>query len=150
MKRSGYFGIGIFHGKNVINYGTLYRTAQILDADFIFLIGKRFKRQASDTMKSWKHVPLFEYKDFDDFNNHRPYGCRLVAVEMTDKAIPIEEYSHEKQACYILGAEDYGLPKSVIEKCQDVVCLHGDMSMNVSVAGSIVLYDRVSKTKKTV
>ena len=74
MKTSrGYFGVGILHGKNVLNFGTLFRTAQILQADFLFTIGKRFERQASDTMKSWRHIPVFEYKNFDEFKEHLPY-----------------------------------------------------------------------------
>ncbi len=145
MKQNGYFGIGILHGKNLINYGTLYRTAQIMGADFIFLIGSRFKRQASDTMKSWKHLPLFEYKDFADFNDHRPYDCKLVGIEMTENAIPIKEYKHPKQVCYLLGAEDNGLTVDAIKKCQDIIYLPGERSMNVSVAGSIVLFDRIMK-----
>ncbi len=145
MKQNGYFGIGILHGKNSINYGTLYRTAQILGADFIFLIGRRFKRQASDTMKSWQHLPLFEYKDFEDFNNHRPYDCKLVGIEMTENATPIKEYKHPKKVAYLLGAEDNGLSKQAINNCQDIIYLQGEQSFNVAVAGSIVLYDRINK-----
>ena len=94
MKDKGYFGIGCLNMKTAENYGTLFRTAQILGADFIFLIGSRFKRQASDTMKSWKHLPLFEYKDFKDFNNHRPYDCPLIGIELLENATPLSEFKH--------------------------------------------------------
>jgi tRNA G18 (ribose-2'-O)-methylase SpoU len=142
MKKNGYYGIGVLNPKSSENWGTLYRTAQILDADFIFIIGARFKIQASDTMNSSKHIPLFEYKDFTDFNDHRPFGCKLIGIEITDKAIPIHKFIHPKQGCYLLGAEDYGLTEQAIEQCQEIVFLEGERSMNVSVAGSIVLYDR--------
>lgn len=145
MKQKGYFGIGCIGMKTADNYGTLFRTAQIMGADFIFLIGTRFKKQASDTMKSWKHLPLFEYDTFADFNKHRPYDCRLVGVELTESSIPIKDYKHPKQACYLLGAEDNGLTKEAIEACQEIIILPGERSMNVAVAGSIVLYDRVTK-----
>lgn len=145
MKQNGYFGIGCIGMKTADNYGTLFRTAQIMGADFIFLIGTRFKKQASDTMKSWRHLPLFEYDTFVDFSKHRPYDCRLVGVELTESSIPIKEYKHPKQACYLLGAEDNGLTKEAIEACQDIIILPGERSMNVAVAGSIVLYDRVNK-----
>ncbi len=36
--RDGYFGIGIIHGKNSENLGTLWRSASILGASFIFTI----------------------------------------------------------------------------------------------------------------
>ena len=80
MRDKGYFGIGCQNMKNSLNYGTLFRTAQILDANFIFLIGCRFKVMASDTMKSWRHIPLFVYKDFKDFNDHRPHDCILCSL----------------------------------------------------------------------
>lgn len=145
MKQHGYFGIGCLNMKTSMNYGTLFRTAQIMGADFIFLIGSRFKRQASDTMKSWRHLPLFEYDSFEDFQKHRPYDCKLVGIELMESATPIGEFKHPKQACYLLGAEDNGLTKEAIEACQEIIYLPGERSLNVSVAGSIVLYDRITK-----
>lgn len=145
MKKNGYYGVGCLNMKTAINYGTLFRTAQILDADFIFLIGKRFKRMASDTMKSYKHIPLFEYDTFEDFNKNRPFGSQLIGIEMTENATKLKDFKHPKQACYLLGAEDNGLSKEAIQSCNDIVYLEGERSMNVSVAGSIVMYDRISK-----
>lgn len=109
MRDNGYFGIGCMNMKTAMNYGTLFRTAQILNADFIFLIGSRFKIQPTDTMKSWRHMPLFEYSDFTDFNNHRPHGSLLIGIELIDGSTPLHEFKHPKQACYLLGAEDHGL-----------------------------------------
>lgn len=145
MKDKGYFGIGCINMKTTMNYGTLFRTAQVFGADFIFLIGCRFKPQATDTMKSWKHIPTFVYKDFNDFNTHRPHDCKLIGIEMVKGAKPIKEFVHPKQACYLLGAEDNGLTKEAIEHCQEIIFLPGERSLNVSVAGSIVLFDRLNK-----
>jgi len=66
----GYCGIGVLNIKTGINYGTLFRSAYAFNADFIFLIGKRFKKMVSDTTRSEKHVPLFEYPTFEDFYQH--------------------------------------------------------------------------------
>ena len=145
MKKNGYFGIGCINMKTHYNYGTLFRTAQIFNADFIFLIGKRFQRQPSDTMKSWRHIPLFEFENFSEFQKNRPFGCQLIGIELDPKAIPLADFKHPKQACYLLGAEDNGLTKEALKSCQDLIVLPGEKSLNVSVAGSIVLYDRISK-----
>ena len=145
MKDKGYFGIGCIGMKTEYNYGTLFRTAQIFNADFIFLIGKRFKIQSSDTMHSYRHIPLYEYKDFNDFNSHRPYGCQLVAIELASNSIMLQRFKHPKQACYLLGAEDNGIPQLILDQCQEIVQLPGERSLNVAVAGSIVLYDRIAK-----
>lgn len=147
MKDKGYFGIGCINMKTAMNYGTLFRTAQVFEADFIFLIGRRFKHQPADTMKSWRHIPTFTYKDFNDFNQHLPHNCQLIGVELMPGETPIAEFKHPKQACYLLGAEDHGLTKDAIENCQEIIYLPGERSLNVSIAGSIVLYDRVSKMR---
>ena len=52
----GYFGIGIQNAKTDENIGTLWRSAFIMGASFIFTIGKRYKKQATDTPKSWKNI----------------------------------------------------------------------------------------------
>jgi len=145
MKDNGYFGIGCWNMKHDHNYGTLFRTAQVFGADFIFFIGTRFKKQASDTMQSWRHIPLFVYKDFPEFNANRPFGCRLIGIEMSDNATPLKDFEHPEQAAYLLGSEDIGLSHNVLNLCQDVVYLPGEKSLNVAVAGSIVLYDRITK-----
>lgn len=147
-KKRGYYGVGCLNMKTSHNYGTLFRTAQILNADFMFLIGSRFKRQSTDTMKSWRHIPLFVYDDFKDFNKHRPYDCRLIGIEMTDNAISFDEFEHPERACYLLGAEDNGLTSEAINACQSVIKLPGERSMNVAVAGSIILCDRYVKLNK--
>lgn len=145
MKKSGYWGVGCLNMKTHFNYGSMFRTAQVLGADFVFVIGKRFSRQPSDTMKSWRHVPTYEYESIQDFNDHRPYGCRLVGIELMPSAIPIGEYKHKKQCAYLLGAEDHGLTNEALSLCDELIVLPGERSMNVAVAGSIVMYDRVNK-----
>jgi hypothetical protein len=48
MKR-GFFGVGCELMKTKFNYGTLFRTAQILEADFIFVIGARLQKLEKPT-----------------------------------------------------------------------------------------------------
>ena len=145
MNKNGFFGIGIEHGKTEYNYWTLFRTAQLFEADFLFVIGARFKPGSPDTMCSYRHTPVYSYADFKDFNNHRPFNCRLIGVELDNMATSLNKFKHPKQATYLLGAEDHGLSKSALEHCQELIKLPGERSLNVSVAGSIVLYDRISK-----
>jgi tRNA G18 (ribose-2'-O)-methylase SpoU len=139
----GYFGVGVECMKNEVNYGTLYRTAYILGASFLFLIGKRFQQQASDTPKSWQHIPLFKYSEFHEFYQNLPHDCMLIGIELDDRATPLERFCHPRRACYLLGAEDHGLKADTARRCHRLVKLRGEISMNVSVAGSIVLHHRV-------
>jgi tRNA (guanosine-2'-O-)-methyltransferase len=48
---------------------------------------------------------------------------------------------------YLLGAEDHGLSKMAKEKSHYLVKFQSILSLNVSVAGSIVMYDRQAKMK---
>jgi tRNA (guanosine-2'-O-)-methyltransferase len=139
----GYFGIGIYAVKTGANVGTLWRSAYQLGAAFIFTIGKRYPRQASDTVKAWRHVPLFEYQTFDDFMLHRPNDCPLIGIEMGGRTLG--EYHHQERSVYLLGAEDGGLPKDIQSSCQTILSIPSvrTESYNVAVAGSIVMYDRI-------
>lgn len=144
--KRGYFGIGIFNGKNTANIGTFWRSANIFGADFIFTIGKRYQKQCSDTMKTPRHIPLYHYEDSEDFFNHVPYGCPVVGIELSEKSVPLERYVHREQCIYLLGAEDHGISNTVLSRCVDIVQIPGDVCLNVSVAGSIVMYDRIFKS----
>lgn len=142
----GFFGIGIYRGKTAANLGTLWRSCHAFGVDFMFTVGSRYQHQASDTVKAPRHVPLYHYKDVDDLVEHLPYGCPLVGVELDERSSPLTTYRHRPRAAYLLGAEDNGLPPKVLDRCHELVVIPGaSRCLNVSVAGSIVIYDRVTK-----
>ena len=63
---------------------------------------------------------------------------------------PLEEFIHPRNAIYILGSEDHGVPKAVVRGCREVVSLEcvNYGSYNVAVAGSLVMYDRMVKLRR--
>lgn len=141
----GYCAIGVYRGRTEHNLGTLWRSAYILGASYIFTVDHKYKKQTSDVVKAWARIPLFHYKSFNDLLQNIPYDCRLVGVELDDNAVPLHEFEHPKRAIYLLGAEDEGLPQEIIDKCHYLIKLPGNSSLNVAVTGSIVLNDRASK-----
>jgi len=143
----GYYGIGVYHPKTEANIGTLWRSASIYGAAFIFTIGRRYEKQASDTMQSWRHIPLWNFEDMDDARDHLPYDCPLVAVELDDRAHDLRNYIHPERCIYLLGAEDHGLPPDVLAACHHVLQIPAPtpFCLNVATAGSIVIYDRFVK-----
>jgi len=151
LHQHGFYGIGVFHPKNSVNVGTLWRSGLMFGAAFLFTIGPRFKQQCSDTMKAWRRVPMLTFDSFEMLVSHLPFSCPLVAVELVEPSIPLPDYRHRKRACYLLGAEDHGLPASVLERCVDRVWIPtaypvGPMSsLNVATAGTLVIYDRLIK-----
>lgn len=141
----GFFGIGILNNSDQVNIGTLWRSAYLLGASFIFTVDKKYKHQGSDVTKSWTRIPLYHFKTFDELKDNLPYSTRLVAVEMGEDAIPLSEYEHPDRAVYLLGNEISGLPPQILEQCQSLIKLPGEYSLNVAVTGSIVMYDRITK-----
>ena len=137
-----FFGIGIQNGKTPENLGVLWRSAQNLGASFIFTIGNRYAKQACDTHNAVKSMPYFHYDTFEEFFNNIHKGARLVGVELTKEAEPLETFNHPRRCVYLLGAEDHGLSHQAIEKSHFLVKFQSYLSLNVSVAGSIVMYDR--------
>ena len=141
----GFFGIGIQNGKTPENLGVLWRSAQNMGASFIFTIGNRYAKQACDTHKAIGAMPYFHYDTFNDFFNNLPKGAMLVGVELDEKAAQLETFVHPKRCVYLLGAEDHGLSNTAIEKSHHLVKFKSELSLNVSVAGSIIMYDRQAK-----
>ena len=149
VRGRGFFGIGVHRAKTPENIGTLMRSAVCLGADYVFVIGRRFERQATDTVASWRHLPLFIYDDLDDFQHHRPFDVPLVGVELVDGARSLETFTHPERAIYLLGPEDGSLGRSALELCQHVVKFESSYCLNVAAAGTVVMYDRQSKLIKT-
>jgi len=145
---AGYFGIGIYHNKCKRNIGTLWRSAQLFEASHVFTVLMRYKWMPSDTLKTWRNVPFFHHDTLNDFIRNLPMDCVLVGIELTDDAIDIMEFVHPKRAIYLLGAEDSGVPDEVLAQCSKVVRLPGKRSMNVSTAGTLIMYDRYVKSMK--
>lgn len=143
----GYYGIGVYHTKNETNIGTLWRHAALYGAQFVFTIGRRYKKQGSDTVKAWRSIPLLHYADFNDFNDHLPYGCQIVCIEMADKAAELPDAHHPERAAYLLGAEDHGIPHDILRGRQTIqIPCPTNRSMNVATAGTLVMYDRYLKS----
>lgn len=146
LSEEQYFGIGIYRPKTAENLGTLWRTALVYGASFVFVIEAKYKKKSSDVLKVWSKIPLFQYKTLEAFWDSVPYSCQLIGIEMDNNALPIKTFEHPARAIYLLGSEDNGLPKELKDRCHKLVYLPGDTSLNVAVAGSIVIFDRTNKS----
>ncbi len=140
----GYFGIGVEGVSKAINVGTLFRTAHAFDAAFVFTLRAQYNRREgslADTSDTPRSVPTYNFADLESFR--LPQGCRLVGVEITDEAIELPSFRHPRQAAYILGAEREGLSADVQSLCDYVVKIPTRFSVNLGVAGSLIMYDRL-------
>lgn len=147
----GFFGVAIYHPKHEANVGGLWRSAHTFGAAFLATVGRRYAYQASDTTSAARSLPLFHYDDLEDLVEHLPRSCPTVGVELAPYSTSLERFWHPPRALYVLGAEDHGLPAWILRRCHKVVSIPtpSPWSLNVAVAGSLVLYDRYVKTQRT-
>jgi len=139
----GYVGIGIYNGKRTYNFGVLVRTARVFAADFVFSVGKRNPGETS-SVESELSIPLFHFETLELCIASIPVNARLVCVELAPGAADIRTYEHPEQAVYLLGPEDGALPASIMRQ-HDTVILPGAYPLNVAMAATVVLYDRLCK-----
>ena len=139
----GYFGVGIEGVSKPMNLGNLVRIAHAFDASFFFNVAPRLKLADanSDTSNAEGQLPFYSFAHPDEFA--LPIGCRLVGVEITDDAVELPRFRHPTRAAYVFGAERYSLSPQMLAKCEFVVKIPTRFSINVGMAGAIVLYDRL-------
>lgn len=143
----GYAGIGVYRSKHPVNLGSLVRSAHALGGTFVFTIGRRYTKTPSAVGQD-RHIPVFAFDRLDSLTGTLPETARLVCVETHPSARSLPAFNHPDQAVYLLGAEDDGLPDTILEE-YPVVGIPSDWPLNVATAGSIVLYDRLAKRLHT-
>ena len=139
----GYFAVGIEGVSKPMNLGNLVRIAHAFDASFFFSVAPRLKLSDanSDTSRAQGALPFYAFDRPEDFR--LPLGCRLVGVEITDDAVELPRFRHPTCAAYVFGAERYSLSPQMLSLCEFVVKIPTRFSINVGMAGAIVLYDRL-------
>lgn len=142
---SGGFALAFDRPKTEHNLGTAYRSALCMGASAIYLIGHRYRRQSSDAMATSRHLPIIACASWDDFFEHCPHGWAPVGVELTDDSSDLRVFAHPKSAVYLFAPEDGSLNPRAAERCMRVVSIPSTRCLNLAVAASIVMYDRMAK-----
>lgn len=140
----GYFGIGVEGVHKPMNLGALLRSAHAFGASFAFTIAAAYERDEgnlADTSDAAGTLPFYEYPDLGTF--WLPQGCQLVGIEITDEAIELPSFRHPHAAAYVLGPERGSLSPALVARCAHVVKIPTRFSINLSLAGSLVMYDRL-------
>lgn len=140
----GYFGIGVEGISKPRNVGALTRTAHAFGASFVFAVAPEIRLgglNQTDTSKTAQHVPFYTFDDAAGIL--LPKGCSLVGVELMEDAIDLPSFRHPDRAAYIMGPEAGSLSPEIIELCDFVVKIPTKFCVNVSVAGALIMYDRL-------
>lgn len=133
----GYCGIGLHLPKNAPNIGSVLRAVGCWDASFIAITGKRYSKRSTDTMKAYRHKPLFHV---DDLKDVIPYDCVPIAIEISENSVSLPDFVHPQRAFYIFGPEDGSLGEQ-FAYCKHVVTIPCGC-LNLAASVNVVLYDR--------
>ena len=124
------------------NMGGVIRAAQIFGGALVVFGTRQYRKQPTDTMKGYRHIPLLQV---EDVLSTIPYDCVPVAIEITDRAVSLVEYKHPERAYYIFGPENGSLGERILSKCRGVVKIPSERGMKLAACVKVVLYERLSK-----
>jgi tRNA G18 (ribose-2'-O)-methylase SpoU len=142
------FAIAAWNISKEYNVGSLVRTAHATAATEVLLVGERdWNVEAARTAELYTTVRHLD--GADAFRSHLAAGgWRLVAVELHPRAVSLFEASYPERPCFLVGAELGGIPEELIAEAAVVVQIPQwglVPSLNLAVAGSIVVYDFLTK-----
>jgi tRNA G18 (ribose-2'-O)-methylase SpoU len=143
-KLRGYFGIGAEGLSKAGNLGSLFRTAHAFGASFVFTVAADFDRDQAarvDTSDTPGSLPYFEFPDLARLR--LPRDCELVGIELMDDAVELPSFRHPRAAAYVLGPERGSLSPAMVAMCSHVVKIPTRFSINLGLAGALVMYDRL-------
>ncbi len=137
------------------NVGSFFRTCDSLGVDKIFLCGitsvppnKEILKTALGATESvlWEH---FENTS-QCLELLRKKGFKIICIEQTEKSLMLDNYEFnlDENICLVFGNEIEGVNKDIIEMaddCVEIPQLGSKHSLNVSVAGGIVIWDLLSR-----
>jgi tRNA G18 (ribose-2'-O)-methylase SpoU len=140
----GYFGIGVEGVSKPYNVGNVFRTAHAFEASFVFTVSAHYSRAEGakvDTSDALSQMPFYQFDNVGDML--LPKGCQVVGIEITEESIELPSFRHPTNAVYVLGAERRGLSPDMLARCAHVVKIPMRFSINLGMAGAIVMYDRL-------
>lgn len=141
MSNRGFAAIGLVCPKIESNVGGAMRAAACYGAALLVIEAPRFIHRSTNVTKAEKHIPMIVGPVLD----HRPYDCKLIAVEIVEGAQPLPEFEHPERAIYVFGPEDGSVPTRILAKAQNVVSIPTRFCMNLAATANVVLYDRMMK-----
>lgn len=140
--------------RSAINVGAIFRTADAVGIDKIYLTGwtprpiDNFGRKQKDIAKAalgaetW--IP-WEYKKtlIPLINSLKKEGYMVIAIEQDRRAIDYRKIKIANNVAIIMGPEVTGLSKKILNKCDIIaeIPMYGKKeSLNVSVACGVALF----------
>jgi tRNA(Leu) C34 or U34 (ribose-2'-O)-methylase TrmL len=138
--------IGLVNPKTAVNVASILRAAGCYGVSSVFYTGQRYARAKefnADTKAFHRIIPTI---GVDSLVESIPVGATVVAIELSEGAIPLPEFTHPDNAFYIFGPEDGSIDQDILKVCDEVVYIPTFSCMNLAATANVVLYDRLAKS----
>lgn len=134
--------------RSLYNIGTMFRTADGLGANRLFLTGYSGRPPRKEISKvalgaeesvSWQYYKSLTYL----LNKLKKQGVYIVALETSGQAINYLDFKPNFPLALIVGNEVRGISKATLEKVDQIIYLPMDgikESLNVGVAMAVAAY----------
>ena len=110
------------------NVGSIFRLADGAGVNELILTGitPTPPNATIDKVGRYKSLRLpwrYEADPLVAITGLRDKGYTIVAVELTDDAVPYHEYRYPNKTCLVVGHEDHGITKATLAACDAAVFL---------------------------
>lgn len=145
------FGVAVYNISKEFNIGSLLRTAHCAKVKDFFLIGeKSFNTYAAVSSEKWTKINYFQ--SIEEFLlGIEKTNYALLLVDQTKNSKSLFDFDFPERPLFLLGTEKGGLPEHIKNKNYPTVEIpqYGLVhSLNMSCAGSIVIYHYLYKVYK--
>jgi len=136
------------------NMGTLVRVADGAGADAVFIVNRKARlthpKFIHSTMGAAFHVPIVEFESVDACYDYLKSKRFTVYLADSRAEKMYYELPFGKRVAFVMGSERYGISRVWYDKEVDLVAipmLGKCDSLNVGVAGTVLLYEACVKNK---
>lgn len=133
------------------NAGTLIRTSDAAGFDAIFVtkgtVDLYSPKVSRSAMGANLYIPIIEVEE-DDLIDFKKNKFQILATALDESAITYDKVDYEEKCIIVLGNEANGVSKTILELANEriYIPIYGKAeSLNVSIAGAIVMYKSLEK-----
>ncbi len=145
----------LYNIRSSYNVGAIFRTADAVGVNKIFLVGvtpcpfDKFKRVSSKISKSALGSELLVAWDYKKtisplLKKFKKDQIQVIALEQSSNSIDYKKIKLTENWALVLGEETTGLPESILKLCDQVaeIPMAGSKeSLNVAVATGVALFE---------
>ncbi len=134
--------------RSAFNVGSIFRTADAGAVSHIHLCGMSahppHRKLEKTALGAFDYVPwTYHERTADALESLSARGIACVAIEVTDGAIPMDEFAWPSPVAIVFGNEVTGINEHTLAKCDAIVRIpmHGfKNTMNVATAFGVIMY----------